>query len=284
MESPQAKKNLDALPRNATYCSKVSQNELLNAVADVVSKQIVDEVAKAEMFTVIADESRDASKVEQMSICLRYVTTYEVQERFLTFVPLNSDLTAPTLACAIADTLSSKGINIRQCVAQCYDGASVMSGHINGVQELLREKSGTPCIYVHCYAHRVNLVLVDACHVVRAAGDLFGLLEAVHNFITASSLRHDKFVSLQKERQEKVMELPKLSDTRWVCKLKAVQTFNNRFVAILGTLELYSQLGKPRERAEAKGLVGQLNTKSTVFLLNLFDRVLSVTNCLSLQL
>ena len=64
MESPQAKKNLDTLPRNATYCSKVSQNELLNAAADVVSKQIVDEVATAEMFTIIADESRDASKVE----------------------------------------------------------------------------------------------------------------------------------------------------------------------------------------------------------------------------
>ena len=77
-------------------------------------------------------------------------------------------------------------------MAQSCDGASVMSGHLNGVQELFREKSGTPCIYVHCYAHRVNLVLVDACHVVRAVGDLFGLLEAVHNFITASSLRHDK--------------------------------------------------------------------------------------------
>ena len=154
-----------------------------------------------------------------------------------------------------------------------------MSGHLNGIQELFRKKSGTPCIYVHCYAHRMNLVFVDACHVVRAAGDLFGLLEAVHNFITASSLRHDKFM-----RQEKVMELPKLSDTRWVCKLKAVQTFNNRFIAILGTLEFYSQSGKPRERAEAKGLAGQLNTKSTVLLLNLFDRVLSVTNCLSLQL
>ena len=83
MESPQAKKNLDALPRNATYYSKVSQNELLNAAADVVIKQIVDEVAKAEMFTVIADESRDARKVELMSICLRYVTAYEVRKDFL---------------------------------------------------------------------------------------------------------------------------------------------------------------------------------------------------------
>ena len=167
-------------------------------------------------------------------------------------------------------------------MAQCYDGASVMSGHLNGVQELFREKSGTPCIYVHFYAHRVNLVFVDACHVVRAAGDLYGLLEVMHKFITASSLRHDKFVSLQKEQQEKVMQLPKLSDTRWVCKLKAVQTFNNRFVAILGTLEFYSQSGKPRERAEAKSLAGQLNKKSTVFLLNLFDRALSATNRLSL--
>ena len=92
--------------------------------------------------------------------------------------------------------MSSYGIDLNVCVALCYDGASVMSGEFNGVQQQFRVLCGSPCIYVHCYAHRVNLVLVDACAAVQPDSDLFGLLEAVHNFVTVSTVRHDKFVSV----------------------------------------------------------------------------------------
>ena len=78
------------------------------------------------------------------------------------------------------------------------------------------------CTYVHCYAHTVNLVLVDTCFSVEAAGNCIGLLQAIHNFVTVSSVRHDKFVQVQKEQNEQVMELPLQSDTHWVCKLKAI--------------------------------------------------------------
>ena len=44
---------------------------------------------------------------------------------------------------------------------QTYDGASVMSGHIGGVQTLMRQQY--PFAYfVHCAAHRLNLVLSQA--------------------------------------------------------------------------------------------------------------------------
>ena len=44
---------------------------------------------------------------------------------------------------------------------QTYDGASVMSGHLNGVQALIRQEY--PFAYfVHCAAHRLNLVLCQA--------------------------------------------------------------------------------------------------------------------------
>ena len=94
--------------------------------------------------------------------------------------------------------------------------------------------------------HRVYLVLVDTCSPVTDAGDLFGLLEAIHNFVTVSSIRHDKFVGEQKERHEQVMELPLLSDTRWICKLKAVTTFKNRFQSIVFTL-LYVKFHRIRQ-------------------------------------
>lgn len=47
-------------------------------------------------------------------------------------------------------------------VAQSYDGASVMSGCLNGVQAKIKQYF--PCaIYTHCMAHRLNLVVLDMC-------------------------------------------------------------------------------------------------------------------------
>jgi len=50
-------------------------------------------------------------------------------------------------------------IPLENCVSQASDGASLMSGKANGVQKLLREKVTNPGVFVHCYVHRLNLVL-----------------------------------------------------------------------------------------------------------------------------
>ena len=143
-----------SLPNNAKYTSKVVQNDLLKAAADVVLKQITDEIKDAEGFAVIADEARDVSKKEQLSLCLRYVNKQlEVNERFVGFSDL-CDLDAKALAEKIVARLQVLGLNIKQCVAQCYDGASVKSGQVSGVQQRLREIVGNGCVYIHCHAHR----------------------------------------------------------------------------------------------------------------------------------
>ena len=41
-------------------------------------------------------------------------------------------------------------------VLQNYDGASIMSGHISGVQTRIREKIPT-LIYIHCMGHEVSI-------------------------------------------------------------------------------------------------------------------------------
>jgi hypothetical protein len=47
-----------------------------------------------------------------------------------------------------------------QLVGQGYDGAAVMSGAQNGLQQLMKEKY-TLAKYIHCVAHRLNLVISD---------------------------------------------------------------------------------------------------------------------------
>ena len=47
-------------------------------------------------------------------------------------------------------------------VAQSYDGANVMSGTVSDVQTRIQDKY-PEAIYIHCLAHKLNLVLCSTC-------------------------------------------------------------------------------------------------------------------------
>ena len=109
-------------------------------------------------YAIIADESRDTGHKEQMSLVLRYVVQEDgihgknvIKESFLGFAACGS-LSAAGLCETLLTSLRDCRIDLLGCVAQCFDGAAVMS-------ELCPK-----AIYVHCFAHRLNLVIVDVVH------------------------------------------------------------------------------------------------------------------------
>jgi len=61
----------------------------------------------------------------------------------------------------ILDALNKIGVPIDKMRAQGYAGASVMSGHINGVQARVR-RVNPKAVYIHCRAHVLNLCIVHA--------------------------------------------------------------------------------------------------------------------------
>ena len=115
---------------------------------------------------------------------------------------------------------------------------------------------------------------------VKCAGDLIGLLELIYVFVSVSSLRPGKFVSLQRASSLPVLEIPKQSDTRWVCKLKALTLFKIRLRQVLDLLQFYAANGKPSERVEACGLLNQINF-DTIFVLQVLQLLLPHTDSLS---
>ena len=83
-----------------------------------------------------------------------------LREHFVGFSEL-SDLDAKALADKIVERLQVLGLDVHKCVAQRYDGVSVMSGEVSGVQQRLRDIAGNGCMYVHCYAHRLAIHYVQ---------------------------------------------------------------------------------------------------------------------------
>ncbi len=149
---PIVKERLEQGPNNATYLSPEVQNQLLHIMGDMVRKSVCDSVRQAGLFSLIADESKDASKKEQMAIVVRYVDEKAIiHERFLTFVEATS-LTAESLTSYLISTLTEYQLDPVCIVSQGYDGASVMSGRCSGVQQRVREVAPY-AVCVHCYAH-----------------------------------------------------------------------------------------------------------------------------------
>ena len=138
------------------------------------------------MFSLLADETKDVSKAEQVAIILRYVdiNTASVYERFLTCVPAEC-LTAQGLSSYILETLRKYELEPKCIVSQGYDEASVMSGCLTGVQTQIKEVA-PHALYIHCNAHCLNLCLVDSAKAVCGASEFFGLLETLYVFLSTS--------------------------------------------------------------------------------------------------
>ncbi|KAI6651115.1 Zinc finger MYM-type protein 1-like [Oopsacas minuta] len=124
-------------PQNPIYRSPEVQNLLLNIMGDMLRIKICDSVRKANFFSLLADESKDESKKEQLAIIVRYVDDKaNIHGRSLTFVDATS-LTAESLTTYLISTLNKHGLDRACIVSQGYDGAAVISGNCHGVQKEL---------------------------------------------------------------------------------------------------------------------------------------------------
>ena len=135
-------------------------------MASTVRHQICNSVQKFGYYSILADETKDTSKQEQLSIVISYVdsNTHLIIKCFLTFV-IASELNAEHLSKYILDTLVLYNLDGGMIVYQGYNGASVMSGCCRGVQQCIEELV-PQAIYIHCHTHCLNLVLVDCVKII----------------------------------------------------------------------------------------------------------------------
>ena len=272
--------------RNAMYLSPDIQNELIDIAAGMVREIIVKEVKEAGIFSIGLDETSDVSRQEQVAFILRYVDSNgEIQERLLEMKHINST-TASSLLELMKNVFDNFGLELSSLRGQFYDGAVNMSGQYNGLQAKVREKNQS-ALYVHCYAHSLNLVLVKAITQNQISRNFFGVVQSLYNFIAGSSKRHDLFIKMQKEREiSHPVTLKALSDTRWACRVDALHSLNIALAAVLDTLEAVAEDSETDSVivGEANGLISSVNSFEFVLLLTVMADILAVTNTLNMLL
>ena len=117
-----------------------TQNYLIHCLDAVIEDQIVQELNDCTFLSIQVDETTDVSTKEQLSIIVRLDSGSDIVERFLRFFDVSTDRTAAILTRVIKGILNQyAGITENKLIMQTYDGASVMSGHIGGLQTLMSQ-------------------------------------------------------------------------------------------------------------------------------------------------
>ena len=164
------------------------QNDLIESVGFVVLAEIKKKLENCAFLSVMLDETSDISCFFQLSTVLRYVNAdgiIRVCERFIKFSDVSKDRSAVAIARLFEAQLTELGC-LKKLIAQTYDGAAVMSGKLNGVQA--KEKDSAPdAIFIHCLAHKLNLVLIQAALHIPKCNIFFSTLEGLSSFFTSSS-------------------------------------------------------------------------------------------------
>ena len=274
---------------NAKYTSPDIQNELLGIMATLVREGIVRDVERSRCYAFICDETKDITKIERLACVLRFVDmdNYEPTEALLD-ISAGDGLDAESISNHIFAVLSRNSVQLSMMKFQCYDGANVMSGSVSGVQKRIRGMN-PEAVYTHCFAHRLNLVVVNAMKGAGKISEVLELLSLLYSFLSGSSV-HIEFQREQAQLiSEKVIDerhpisLKSYTDTCWVSRYESCNAVFRTLPAIHNTLSFYAAGGKvnnAERTAIARGLLPQFDTSFVVHLC-ILRTVLGVTKMLS---
>ncbi|KAJ4922465.1 hypothetical protein JOQ06_019560 [Pogonophryne albipinna] len=183
------------------------QHDLISAVAEVMGETIKEEISKAPFVALMLDETTDVSNAAQLSFVLRFVTDSGVKERFVKCEDVTGKKRAEDVAAMALGFLEEHGC-MDKLVAQCYDGAAVMASGLNGVQAEVKENI-PQALFIHCYAHALNLVLSQGVVKIKECRIFFSHLSGLAAFFSRSPKRTQLLDEICQKR------LPRVAPTRW---------------------------------------------------------------------
>ena len=171
---------------------------MIALMAHDVLRDLLAKIKAAEYFALIGDETRDVSGTEQFAVSIRWVSQeYLINEDLITLAEVEQTDGA-SLTATLKNVLICNGLQISKCYGQAYDGASNMSGHLNGVAARI-QKEQPKAHYVHCVAHSLNLCLQDCGKNCISMKEALAVTTEVASIIRASPKRLAQFCHLQEE-------------------------------------------------------------------------------------
>jgi len=273
---------MNASLANATYDSKATSTELLTAVSQWLTSNILDRVRSSQFIAILADESTDIRTRNELSLCFRFVENGVAIETFTRLEQLQST-DAASIKDVIKTILLNAKIPLERVYWMAFDGGANMSGRHNGVQAKMKSELLPNAHYIHCRSHLLNLALANVARNIKPLHSIFSSFNSLWTFFHNSPLRHNKLVEVRKVLDDPVLELVRAGDTRWTSNYRAVRAVRASLESIVITLQdVHAAAGDLS--SEAGGLLLTFQDQTCILLIYATEQILQPIYILTLAL
>lgn len=267
--------------RYGHYTSPEYQNEYINILAYYTRKNIIGKMAYTGVYSILVDETKDAGKKEQLSFIIRFVDNeLNIHEKAIGCFHMKK-CDAFSLSQEICNILTNNNLDVQKCIAQCYDGASVMSGVFSGVQKRVRDIV-PHAVYIHCHAHRLNLCLVQTIQNNTVVVNFFDTIQSLYKYLMNGHTRYELFMKIQTDKKLQEIHLERLIETRWSYWHSSLKKILLRYTEIKDVLKVLTI--QDDQTSKAIGLLEEISSFQFILILHIMEQLLSSVHCLSCEL
>lgn len=227
-----------------------------------VKEKLVDRIKNSMFFAIQLDESTDVTNYAQLMVYVRYIFQTKIEEEYLFCETLTERTTADEIFKKINDFFVENGLDWKQCVGFCSDGARAMTGKYGGVTAKVKLVAEN-CTFTHCSIHREALV-------AKRMPDQFKhvLHEAIKivNFIKSRALNSRLFSKLCSEMGSDYIQLLLHTEVRWLSKGKML----NRLFELRSEVHVFLMESNFELRDR---LIDELWLTTLAYLTDIFNRL-----------
>ncbi|XP_077609214.1 zinc finger MYM-type protein 1 isoform X3 [Crocuta crocuta] len=268
------------------YNSTQIQNDIIEIIKTEMLQDIVNEINVSPAFSIICDETAGSATAEQLSICVRYPQKMSkailIKERFLGFIDVE-EMTGTNLHRTIITYLQQIGVDLSKICGQAYDSTINLRGKFNKIAAEFK-KEEPRALYVHCYAHFLDLAVIRFCKEVKELRITLNTLSSLFNTIHMSGEMSANFENICKLSQNKTCK-KHTSQSCWTVHDQMLLSVIEGLPEIIETLEFVSSHSSNTSLAdELSDLLTLISKFEFIFCLKFLYRVLSVTGILSKEL
>ena len=125
-------------------------------MSDDIECQLLERIKSSPYYSTQLNESTDVSNAALLLVFVRYCADGNIHVDLLFCKELPTRTTADEIIRCLDNHFTFKGIDWKNCVGVCTDGAASMTSIYRGVVKQILERAGeAKC--THCFLHRQNL-------------------------------------------------------------------------------------------------------------------------------
>lgn len=267
---------------NLQYVNKPSHLDFLTTIVQSDQEDFQEKVTNAIACSIRMDGSVDRSQLDKIYIMLVIITARGKKELTFLGIAEQTERKAAGLFEAIkrgmVDNLGDETylVVMKNISSICTDGTNMNIGEKNSLwalfeKELRRINSTLPLTKVWCSSHRMELVWKDVSRTHTIIGKALTQISDISSHFRTSGQRTNALKRISKEKNLRLMTLPKLFTVRWT---EFSYTIINNLLLSWHVLMLYLAANKEANATESgyfKFLSKLENLKVTTFLADLLQ-------------